>query len=175
MPGRRRVRVQEANRIAPDSARASAAASCAKLQRAVARKTLFHLRLNDDSDVALARRRSREAGSAAGLPTTQIEELATAVTEIARNAVVHAGQGELLIEVESDERRALIVTVRDQGPGIADVEQALRDGYSTGQGLGLGLPSARRLVDGLELRSELGAGTTVILEKWLPSATPSRE
>ena len=136
---------------------------------------LFHLRLNDDSDVGLACQRAREAGRGGGLALAEVEALATAVSEVARNVVVHAGRGELVLESTDDTaRRALIITIRDQGPGIADVDAALRDGYTTGHGLGLGLPSARRLVDALELHSEPGVGTTVTLKKWLPLAPRRR-
>lgn len=139
---------------------------------AVSKTTLFHLRLNDDSDVSLARQRAREAGHSVGLSVTDIEALATAVSEIARNVVVHAGRGELLFQVTRwPERPALVVTARDDGPGIADIEQAMRDGYSTGPGLGLGLPGARSLVDELDISSQPGAGTIVTLKKWLPGSS----
>lgn len=131
--------------------------------------TLFHLRLSDDADVPLARQRTREAGRSSNLSATAIEALVTAVSEIARNVVVHAVRGELLLEVAGgDERPALVVTIRDEGPGIAHIEQAMQDGYSTGAGLGLGLPSARSLVDELDISSRAGVGTTVTLKKWLP-------
>lgn len=141
----------------------------------MARTTLFHLRLNDDSDVALARQRSREVARNVGLPASDVEALTTAVSEIARNVVIHAVQGELLLEVtDGDERSAIVVTARDRGPGIAHLERAMEDGYTTGGGLGFGLPGARRLVDELELESEPGVGTTVTLKKWLHDATPAR-
>jgi len=102
------------------------------------------------------------------MSVSQIEELVTAVSEIARNVVVHAGRGELLVElIEGPGRPALLVTARDQGPGIAHLEAAMQDGFTTGNGLGLGLPSARRLVDELEVASALGSGTTVTLKKWI--------
>jgi len=136
----------------------------------VTRTQQHHLRLNDDSDVAAARKHTRELGLLSGLSPTGVEELVTAVSEIARNILVHAGRGELLLEVASEEGQpALIVTARDEGPGIADLEDALKDGYSTGHGLGFGLPGARRLVDAFQIQSALGSGTTVILKKWLPA------
>jgi serine/threonine-protein kinase RsbT len=123
--------------------------------------------IRDDSDVVVARRRTRELASQQGLSVTEAEALATAVTEIARNIVVHAGYGEILFGLLVDEpRRGVMVTARDNGPGISHIEQALQDGFSTKGGLGFGLPGARRLVDEFEIESTVGAGTTVTLRKW---------
>jgi serine/threonine-protein kinase RsbT len=128
-----------------------------------------HLLLADESDVGVARRRTRELAEEHGLPPNAGEALATAVCEIARNVIVHAGRGELLLGVARDGRRAGVVAVaRDDGPGIPSMEDAMRDGYSTGDGLGLGLPSAQRLVDEFEIRSVVGQGTTVTVRKWAP-------
>ena len=123
--------------------------------------------IRDESDVAVARRRARELASQQGLSEVEAEALATAVTEIARNIVVHAGGGEILFErVVDAPRRGVVVIARDTGPGIPDVEQAMQDGFSTKRGLGFGLPGARRLVDKFEIESKAGAGTTVTLRKW---------
>ncbi|HEX3594640.1 MAG TPA: anti-sigma regulatory factor [Polyangiaceae bacterium] len=125
--------------------------------------------VRDESDVGVARRRVRELGARVGLSEASVEELATAVTEIARNIVVHAGTGELLFgATDNGGRRGVVVLARDHGPGIADVFEAMRDGYSSGSGLGLGLPSARRLVDEFELASSLDSGTTIMMRKWTP-------
>ena len=133
-------------------------------------KLVFQLQLRDEWDVPVARRRARELAETHGLPLSAAEALVTAVSEVARNAVVHAGGGELLLGTrERDGRMAIVAIARDTGPGISNVEDAMRDGYSTGTGLGLGLPSARRLVDEFELRSTIGEGTTVCLQKWAPS------
>jgi serine/threonine-protein kinase RsbT len=123
--------------------------------------------IRDDSDVVVARRRTRELASQQGLSEIATEALATAVTEIARNIVVHAGSGEILIGAIGDvSRRGIIVTARDTGPGIPHIEQALQDGFSAKGGLGFGLPGARRLVDEFEIESKAGVGTTVTLRKW---------
>jgi len=123
--------------------------------------------IRDESDVAVARRRARELASQQGLSEVEAEALATAVTEIARNIVVHAGSGEILFGLIADApRRGVVVIARDTGPGIPDVEQAMQDGFSTKHGLGFGLPGARRLVDEFEIESKTGAGTTVTLRKW---------
>jgi serine/threonine-protein kinase RsbT len=128
-----------------------------------------HLMLADESDVGAARRRTREIAEEQGLPPNAVEALATAVSEIARNVVVHARRGELLVGVVRNRDRVGVVAVaRDDGPGIQSMEDAMRDGYSTGDGLGLGLPSAQRLVDEFEIRSVVGQGTTVTLKKWAP-------
>lgn len=118
-------------------------------------------------DLVPARRYVRELGLMQGLSAPSIEALATAVTEVARNVIVHAGRGEMLVEaVVEHSRRGVAVTVTDQGPGIADIELAMRDGYSTGDGLGSGLPGSQRLVDDFSIVSTSGSGTTVILRQW---------
>jgi serine/threonine-protein kinase RsbT len=111
--------------------------------------------------------RVREAGAAQGMALSSIEALATAATEIARNMLVHARGGELSVEAV-DRQRGVVVIARDRGPGIPELALAMQDGYTTGDGLGLGLPSAKRLVDALEIVSEPGRGTTVTLTKWVP-------
>ena len=125
------------------------------------------VQLRDASDLPVARRRVRELGREQGLSAVAIEALATAVTEIAQNALVHAGGGELRIEAAEPPRRGVVVTARDAGPGISDVPRAMCDGYTTAAGLGLGLPSARRLVDEFAIESTVGGGTCVCLRKWV--------
>jgi serine/threonine-protein kinase RsbT len=131
----------------------------------------IRVRICDDSDVVVARRRARELASQQGFSETEIVALATAVTEIARNIVVHAGTGELTFTTATDaRRRGVIVTARDAGPGIAHVEQAMQDGFSTSRSLGFGLPGARRLVDEFAIESSVGVGTKVTLVKWAAPA-----
>jgi len=125
------------------------------------------VRIHDESDVVVARRRSRELAAQQGLSEAAAEALATAVTEIARNIVVHAESGEIIFGAVADAtRRGAIVTARDTGSGIRDIEQAMQDGFSTRGGLGFGLPGARRLVDEFEIESKVGTGTTITLRKW---------
>jgi len=127
----------------------------------------FRLGLRDDSDVARARLCVRELCALHGFTPHSTEALATATSEIARNAFVHAGEGELTIgTIQDAERTGVVVTARDSGPGIVNVEEAMRDGYSTGNGLGLGLPSARRLVHEFEIHSVPGEGTAVTMVMW---------
>ncbi|WP_222267490.1 sigma-70 family RNA polymerase sigma factor [Modestobacter marinus] len=119
-----------------------------------------------DSDVVAARQAAREAAAGIGFSPTELTEIATAVSEVVRNIVRFADAGEVLVELLDHPRRGIRITARDSGPGIADVDEALRDGYSTYHGLGLGLPGARRLMDEFALASERGRGTTVIMTKW---------
>jgi serine/threonine-protein kinase RsbT len=121
-----------------------------------------------ESDIVVARQKGRELAASIGFSSTDQTLLATAISEVARNIISYAGQGEIILSViEEDARRGILVVARDQGPGIPDVEAAMRDGYSTGKSLGVGLPGARRLVDHFDLVSALGVGTTVTLKKWL--------
>lgn len=125
------------------------------------------IRLAGDADIVLARQRARELAARAGFSRTDLTLIATAVSEVSRNVVRFAGCGELVVTLLDEGRRGVQVVARDSGPGIPDVEEALRDGYSTCQGLGLGLPGARRLMDEFAVISELGRGTTVTMVKWL--------
>ena len=108
-----------------------------------------------------------ELAARLGFSGTDLTVIATAVSEVARNIVRFAGSGEVVVELVERPRRGVQVVARDTGPGIADVEQALTDGYSTYDGLGLGLPGARRLMDEFAVVSEAGRGTTVTMTKWL--------
>jgi serine/threonine-protein kinase RsbT len=119
-----------------------------------------------DPDVVRARKSARDLASRVGFSSTDLTMIATAVSEIARNIVRFAGRGELVIELLDAPRPGIRVVARDTGPGIADVERALTDGYSTYRGLGLGLPGARRLMDEFSVMSEVDRGTTVTMTKW---------
>lgn len=121
-----------------------------------------------DADVVTARQQGREVAASAGFSMSDQTLIATAISEISRNIVKFAERGEVTISlVSEDGRRGISVVARDVGPGIADPEEALRDGFSTYQGLGLGLPGAKRLMDRFHLTSIPGGGTTVTMEKWL--------
>jgi serine/threonine-protein kinase RsbT len=129
----------------------------------------FRLQLRDESDVAAARHRSRELTQGQGQALSKVEALATAVSEVTRNVIEHADDGEVLLGIVRDgHRTGVIVIVRDSGPGISNIDDAMQDGFSTRTGLGLGLPGARRLVDDFELRSAASEGTTVTLRQWAP-------
>jgi RNA polymerase sigma factor (sigma-70 family) len=121
-----------------------------------------------NADVVLARQEGRKIAARAGFTATEPAVIATAISEIARNIVKFAKRGEVVVSVVTEnERTGVTVVARDVGPGIPDVERALRDGYSTYGGLGLGLPGAKRLMDEFEIMSEAGKGTTVTMTKWL--------
>ena len=124
--------------------------------------------IESDSDVVTARQRARQLAAKLELTTTDQTLLATAISEVARNITTYAQRGELELSIVHDRhgRPGVQVVARDDGPGIDDVQAALQDGYTTGNGLGLGLPGARRLVDEFHLESEPGRGTTVTLIKW---------
>ena len=125
--------------------------------------------IDHEADIVAARQKGRELATRAGFPPSDATLIATAISEVARNIVVYAARGEVLLELVQDgTRRGIRIVARDHGPGIPDVELALRDGYSTGRSLGLGLPGARRIVDDFEICSEIGRGTTVTMRKWLP-------
>jgi serine/threonine-protein kinase RsbT len=123
-----------------------------------------------DGDIVRARRSGRQLAEQLGCSATDATLIATAISEVARNIVAHAGVGEIVISVVTVHGQGAIeVLARDDGPGIADLALAMDDGYSTGPGLGLGLPGARRLMDQFEISSEVGVGTTVVMRKWLTS------
>jgi serine/threonine-protein kinase RsbT len=120
-----------------------------------------------EADVVTARQKGRELAAALGFSSTDQTLIATAISEVARNIVSYAKRGSVRFNrVERQGRLGIEIVAADEGPGIADVELAMRDGYSTGNSLGVGLPGARRLVDEFELESKLGVGTTVTLRKW---------
>ena len=123
--------------------------------------------IRTDADVVTARQEARTMGAALGFSSTDLTLLATAISEIARNITTYAGEGEVALRVRTESGRAGIeVVATDEGPGIADVELAMQDGYTTGNGLGLGLPGTRRLVDDFELDTTPGAGTRIRMVKW---------
>jgi len=120
-----------------------------------------------DADIVTARQLGRELAGKAGFVGSDLALIATAISEVARNIISYAEKGEILLALTAkDGRQGLLVVAQDQGPGIADIDQAMLDGFSTGRSLGLGLPGARRLMDEFEIESELGKGTTVTMRKW---------
>lgn len=121
-----------------------------------------------DRDVVEARRRGRELAQAMGFSLGDATLIATAVSEVARNIVAYTSGGTVsLRRMNGASRVGLQIIAADDGPGIRDVEQAMRDGYSCSGGLGLGLPGVRRLMDEFVIESAVGKGTTVRVIKWL--------
>ena len=124
--------------------------------------------IESDGDVVTARQQARAMASALELTSTDQTLLATAISEVARNITAYAVRGEVALSVIEDDggRRGIRVIARDQGPGIENLELALQDGYTSGGGLGLGLPGARRLVHHFEIETAPGRGTKVTLVMW---------
>jgi serine/threonine-protein kinase RsbT len=120
-----------------------------------------------EMDIVVARQRGRTLAAKLGFSPADLALIATAISELARNVLQHAKQGEIVLRLVENSPRGIVVIASDQGPGIADLELAMQDGYSTGGGLGLGLPGARRLMDEFDIVSELGKGTVVTVKKWM--------
>jgi RNA polymerase sigma factor (sigma-70 family) len=123
--------------------------------------------IRSDADVVTARKQGRELAAQAGFSATELTIIATAISEIARNIVMFADRGEILVSLVGDDgREGVTVVARDSGPGIPDLDRAVQDGYSGYGGMGLGLPGSRRLMDEFEISSEVDKGTTVTMTKW---------
>ncbi len=123
--------------------------------------------IKGDADLVTARAEGRALAERLGFPRPDPILIATAISEVGRNIVVHAGRGEIVLRpCEESDRYGLVVIASDDGPGIRDVEAAVRDDYSGRGGLGLGLPGARRLMDDFEVVSGPDTGTTVTMTKW---------
>ncbi len=123
--------------------------------------------IQSETDIVTARASGRSLATELGFTGTDATVIATAISEVARNIVEYSPGGEILLgRLHSNGHEGLLVVARDEGPGIADIEQAMQPGYTTASSLGLGLPGARRLVDEFEITSEVGKGTTVTMKKW---------
>ena len=126
--------------------------------------------IETEGDIVVTRRRVRELALAIGFSPTDVTRVVTAASELARNIFQYVGKGAMRWRVlENDGRQGLELQFVDQGPGIPDVNLALQDGYTTGQGLGMGLPGTRRLMDETDVQSQPGKGTTVTIKKWRKS------
>lgn len=126
------------------------------------------LPVHSGDDVVRVRQQVRAAAAESGLSLVDQTKLVTAASELARNTLVHGGGGVARIEVirSASGRAGVKLHFSDEGPGIADIDLALTDGWTTGSGLGLGLSGSRRLVDEFELNSKPGGGTSVMVVKW---------
>jgi serine/threonine-protein kinase RsbT len=125
-----------------------------------------------DHDIVTARQKGRSLAASLNFSPGEATLIATAISELARNIVSYAKQGEIRLKAingsSGSRRHGIQVIAHDEGPGIADLEHALRDGYSTSGGLGLGLPGVRRLVDEFHIVSNPSHGTTVTVRIWKP-------
>lgn len=122
--------------------------------------------LANESDVVAVRRRIREVSALLGFSLVDQTKLVTAASELARNNLIYGGGGDMLVEVLNGPRTGLRLSFRDKGPGIADIDLAMRDGFTSGSGLGLGLGGAKRLVSEFDIWSKPGEGTRVTVTKW---------
>lgn len=126
-----------------------------------------HIAIRTDADIVEAIQAGRDLALRIGLGDVEATRVATAIAEVARNMLVFAGEGEIVLSTEARGRRSgVVVVARDEGPGIPDVQLALQDGYSGSGGSGLGLPTARRMMDEFEVVSTRGRGTTITMKLW---------
>jgi len=128
---------------------------------------LEELNIDTEFDIVKARQSVRQYAKDAGMGIVDQTRITTAVSELFRNMYMYAGGGIVRIQKGMYEgHQALVITCMDNGPGISDLALAMQDGYTSGQGMGYGLPGAKRLVDDFELQSEPGMGTSVRVVKW---------
>lgn len=127
----------------------------------------IRLAIKSELDIVAARQRGREMALELGFSSGEATLIATAISELSRNIVLYAGSGEISLRpCLAPPRQGIIVTAADEGPGISDIQQAMRDGFSTSGSLGLGLPGVKRLMDEFEICSSPRNGTTIKVKKW---------
>jgi serine/threonine-protein kinase RsbT len=127
----------------------------------------LRVEIGTDADIVAARQEGRRLASQLDFSTSDLTVIASAISELARNILEYAKRGEVLISlVEKGGRNGVQVIARDNGPGIADINSAMQDGFSTSGSLGLGLPGAKRLMDEFDIQAAPGKGTTVTMRKW---------
>jgi serine/threonine-protein kinase RsbT len=132
------------------------------------KETTVRVTVESDVDIVAARQRGRTLAGELGFLSTDLTIIATVISELARNIVVYAQKGEIVLSPYShNDKRGIVIIACDKGPGIPNTMLAMQDGYSTSRSYGLGLPGAKRLVDDFEIISKSGQGTTVTAKKWL--------
>src|SRR5437867_10675439 len=120
------------------------------------------------SDIVMARQKGRALAVELGFEGAEVTLVAAAISEVARNIVEYAKNGEIVLQpIANGTKHGLCVMARDRGPGIPDIGQAMQYGYSTHRGLGVGLPGAKLLMDEFDIGSKVGVGTTITMKKWL--------
>ena len=125
------------------------------------------VRIESDTDLVSARHAGRTLAEQAGFSSSELTLIATAISELARNIIEYANYGEIQLElVRNSNASGIRIVARDSGPGISNIEQAIRGGYSTSGGLGLGLAGVRHIMDHFDLESNVGSGTSVTVTKW---------
>jgi len=131
-------------------------------------ETEARLRVEGSNDIVTVRQEARALATQLGFDSGDLTLIATAISEVARNVIEHAKGGEIVLKpILLNPKRGIQIMANDQGPGILDIDRAMQDGYSSGKGLGLGLPGAKRLMDEFEIASQVGKGTTVTMRKWV--------
>lgn len=126
------------------------------------------IQIKEETDIVRARAAAKDKARELGFGLVDQTRISTAVSELARNVFAYAGEGEVHIEELTNPHHGIRITFIDEGPGIPNVELAMKDGWSSINSMGKGLPGAKRLTDYMEIKTEPGKGTTVIIEKWLP-------
>ncbi len=123
--------------------------------------------VRSDLDIVIARTLARDTAKALGFGAIDQARIATAVSELARNIFLYAGSGAVTVKgLDRNGRKGIEIVCDDQGPGIANIDLVMQDGYSTSRGMGMGLPGAKRLMDEFDIRSSEGEGTTITCRKW---------
>ena len=130
-------------------------------------KSISLIEIDSEEGIVAVRQKARELASNMGFGTVDQTRIATAISELTRNIYQFAGKGKTTISSLEGNRKGIRIVCEDDGPGIADIELAMTDGYSTVKSLGLGLPGAKRLMDEFQIESEPGKGTKVTITKWL--------
>ena len=125
--------------------------------------------IKSERDIVVARQKGRAMAREFGFSSGDATLIATAISELARNIMAYAGEGMITMNViYNSKREGLLIVASDEGPGIADIPRALRDGFSTSGSLGIGLPGVRRLMDEFDISSQPNVGTVVTVTKWKP-------
>jgi serine/threonine-protein kinase RsbT len=123
--------------------------------------------IKSNRDIIVARQRGRELAADLGFSGADLTLIATAISELARNIVLYAKSGEIVLKpIQKGDKKGIAVVAQDEGPGIPDIRRALENGYTTSGSFGLGLPGVRRLMDEFEITSEVNCGTTVTVRQW---------
>lgn len=129
---------------------------------------LYEIPIKEEKDIVIARQRAREVAKNMNFSITDQTRIITAVSELSRNIFEYADSGIVVIEINSKEtRKGIMISFTDEGPGIQDIETAMSEGYTSGKGMGLGLPGSKRLMDDFSISSEPGKGTKIVIKKWL--------
>jgi serine/threonine-protein kinase RsbT len=124
--------------------------------------------IRSDEDIVTARQEGRSLANHLGFSGSDLTVIATAISEVARNIVQYAGCGEIILRsARKNGKLGIVIIASDNGPGISDINKALQDGYSTSNGLGIGLGGAKRLMDEFTIVSPVGKGTTITMKKWI--------